>query len=413
MFRFLLFSVLTYTALLLFSGCQFFQENDATIGISWDNKSVKRNIQTSYIQVPAGKYDEIFNEVIGEEEWKTAQELFKKRAGIVKFMEGDVFSVTTTGDRVLSYDLHNYKNRSSGQKISFEKVGSRFKKEVDDIALEIKTVVKHFTIEKSFSKDYPAFYEMARERLLWDWGILDNLQPGDSIALLIKGIFDSDIIVHNFGILGFSIKSTTLGKFSLIAFRDFLYGDYFTTTNRIVLSPPGELRTPIDSGRITSFFGYRKDPFNRRKRFHNGIDIKAKKNAPVRAAADGIVTFVGRKGRLGKAVVINHGNGMKTLYGHLNSYLTRSGNHVLKGEVIAGAGNTGRSTATHLHFTVLVDGKPVNPLNYTYERVWTPPFDINGKFRSTSIARASYLEESMNREHTIYINEKIADANPK
>ena len=408
--RFLFFPVITYTAFLLFSGCQLFQENDANIGISWDNKSGKRNIQTSYIQVPAGKYDEIFNEVVGEEEWKTARTLFKKRAGIVKFMAGDVFSITTTGNRVLSFDLHNYRNRSSGQKITFEKVGNHYKKEVDDIALEIKTVVRHFTIKESFSKDYPDFYEMAKERLLWDWGILDDLKQGDSIALLIKGIFDNDIIVHNFGILGFAIKSASMGEFSLVAFRDYLYGDYFTTTNRIVLSPPGKLRTPLDSGRITSFYGYRKDPFNRRRRFHNGIDIKAKKNAPVRAADNGVVTFVGRKGGLGKAIVINHGNGIKTIYGHLNRYLTRSGKHVQKGEVIAGAGNTGRSTATHLHFTVLVDGKSVNPLTYTYERVWTPPFDINGDFRSISIARAGFLEEAINKNKTFYIKEKIADA---
>lgn len=413
MFRFLLSAVLTYTALLLFSGCQFFQEHDAQIGVSWDNESVKRNIHTSYIQVPSGNYKEIFEEVIGKEEWKTAEELFRKKAGIIKFMEGDVFSVTTSGDRVLSYDLHNYRNRTSGQKISFEKVGKRFKKEVDDIALEVKTVVKHFTIKNSFSQDYPEFYDMAKERLVWDWGILDKLQKDDTIALLIKGIFDNDIIVHNFGILGVSVKSTTIGDFSLAAFRDYLYGDYFTVSNRVVLSPPGELRTPIDSGRITSYFGYRKDPFNRRRKFHNGIDIKAKRNAPVRAAADGVVTYIGRKGRLGKTVVINHGNGMKTLYGHLNRYLTRSGRKVLKGEVIAGAGSTGRSTANHLHFTVLVNGKAVNPLSFTYERVWTPPFDINGQFRNISIARASYLEESMNRGRTIYINEKIAGADSK
>ena len=163
--RFLFFPVITYTAFLLFSGCQLFQENDANIGISWDNKSGKRNIQTSYIQVPAGKYDEIFNEVVGEEEWKTARTLFKKRAGIVKFMAGDVFSITTTGNRVLSFDLHNYRNRSSGQKITFEKVGNHYKKEVDDIALEIKTVVRHFTIKESFSKDYPDFYEIHKDRI--------------------------------------------------------------------------------------------------------------------------------------------------------------------------------------------------------------------------------------------------------
>lgn len=413
MFRYLLLTVVTYTAILTFSGCQFFQEHDANIGISWDNKGAKRNIHTSYIQVPAGNYKEIFEEVIGEDEWKTAEELFRKKAGIIKFMEGDVFSVTTSGNKVLSYDLHNYHNRTSGQKISFEKVGKRYEKQVDDIALEIKSVVKHFKIKESFSKDYPEFYEMAKERLLWDWGILDKLEKGDSIALLIKGIFDNDIIVHNFGILGVSVKSKSIGEFALTAFRDYLYGDYFTISNRVVLSPPGELRTPIDSGRITSFYGYRKDPFNRRRKFHNGIDIKAKRNTPVRAAADGVVTYVGRKGRLGKTVVINHGNGMKTLYGHLNSYLTRSGNKVLKGEVIAGAGSTGRSTATHLHFTVLVDGKPVNPLKFTYERVWTAPFDINGQFRDVSIARAGYLEESIHRERTIYVEEKIADAASK
>jgi len=387
----------------------FHFRNDTNLHVFWSNKSGKRKVETVYVQVPDGKYDEIFTEMFGEEDWNTAKDLFRKKAGITRFMTGDIFSVTTSGNKVTSFDLHNYRNRVSGEKISFFRKGNRFEKQTTDINLEVKTVVKFFKIKKSLFEDDPQFYEIARERLIWDWGILEKLLPGDTISFMVKGIFDNDIIVHTFGILGFSVRSETMGDFTMTAFRDAQYGDYFISGHGMMLSPVGQFRAPIDSGRISSPYGYRRDPFNKRKRFHNGVDIIAKRDAPVRAAEGGVVSFVGRKGRLGKTVVVEHGNGLKTIYGHLNRYLVTSGMEVQKGEVIGGVGSTGRSTAPHLHFTVLHDGKSVDPMQFTYERVWSAPFDIAGNFRKVSVSRASQLEEVMDKEKTMFVKEKYAD----
>lgn len=405
--------VLTVPVVAILAAVIFFSQNKrGDISINWENKSTSGIMNTSYIQVPEGKYNDTFSEILGPENWETAKLLYRKQAGITSFMPGDIFSMTTDGGRLVSFGLHNYKNRSAGEKISFRKKGGRYIKELSELTLEVKTVVKYFTVKKSFPEDDPLFYAMAKERLVWDWGILDKLMPGDSVSFMIKGIFDKDILVYTFGILGFSVRSVRMGDFTLTAFRDTFYGDYFVTGSRMMLSPQGQFRTPIDSGRITSYFGFRKDPFNNSKRFHNGVDIIAKTDTPVRAADSGTVNFAGVKGNYGNTIVLDHGDGIKTMYAHLNRYLVASGQTVAKGEVIAGAGNSGRSTSAHLHFSVLVDGKQVDPLQYTYERIWYAPFDISGEFRSVSVSRAIQLEEAMDKKKSLSIKEQFANLSP-
>jgi murein DD-endopeptidase MepM/ murein hydrolase activator NlpD len=118
------------------------------------------------------------------------------------------------------------------------------------------------------------------------------------------------------------------------------------------------------TGWTSSRFGYRISPFTAAKEFHQGIDIATRTDTPIVAPADGTVTFVGRKGRLGKTMLIDHGNGMLTRYGHLNKYLVKRGAPVKRGEKIALVGNSGRSTAPHLHYEVHLNGLPVNPKKY-------------------------------------------------
>lgn len=120
------------------------------------------------------------------------------------------------------------------------------------------------------------------------------------------------------------------------------------------------------SGPISSPFGYRRNPFGGwSSEFHNGIDIATSYGTAVRAAASGTVTFSGWDGYWGRRVEINHGDGIVTFYAHNSRLTVKPGATVEKGEVIAYSGNTGRSTGTHLHYTVFKDGVPVNPLNYT------------------------------------------------
>jgi LysM repeat protein len=125
------------------------------------------------------------------------------------------------------------------------------------------------------------------------------------------------------------------------------------------------LRSPL-AGRYTSLVGKRVDPFTGDARFHNGVDIKAPFNSLVAAAADGTVTLAGWNGGFGKCVVIDHANGLRTLYGHLNTLLVHVGQKVVQHQYIGRVGATGRTTGPHLHFTIWKDGKLQDPLKYLW-----------------------------------------------
>jgi murein DD-endopeptidase MepM/ murein hydrolase activator NlpD len=121
---------------------------------------------------------------------------------------------------------------------------------------------------------------------------------------------------------------------------------------------------PVESGYISSFFGKRPDPFTGETAFHAGIDFAGAPGTRVLAAADGIVSFAGRDKSYGKLVEITHGNGYVTRYAHNSSLLVEAGQTVRRGDPLALMGSTGRSTGTHMHFEVLRDGRPVNPMAF-------------------------------------------------
>lgn len=112
---------------------------------------------------------------------------------------------------------------------------------------------------------------------------------------------------------------------------------------------------------ISSGFGYRRDPFTGRSAMHKGLDFRGPRGAPIYAAADGRVTFVGRKSGYGNVVEIDHGNGLTTRYAHMSKFSARVGQEVDAGHVIGAIGSTGRSTGPHLHFEVRINGRAVNP----------------------------------------------------
>ena len=120
-------------------------------------------------------------------------------------------------------------------------------------------------------------------------------------------------------------------------------------------------------GWLTSRYGYRVSPFTGRKQLHAGIDIAAASGTSIYAPARGRVSFVGRKGPLGKTVVLDHGFGVKTVYGHTKEIHVSTGETVERGQEIAAIGSTGRSTGPHLHYVVEVNGKTRDPLDYIFD----------------------------------------------
>ena len=125
----------------------------------------------------------------------------------------------------------------------------------------------------------------------------------------------------------------------------------------------GQLGWPV-SGEITSPYGYRVHPIWGTTLYHSGIDIGVDEGTPVHAADGGVVVWSGWIGGYGYAVVIDHGNGLSTLYGHNSELAVDEGQSVAKGQVISYAGSTGNSTGPHVHFEVRVNGDPVDPMGY-------------------------------------------------
>jgi murein DD-endopeptidase MepM/ murein hydrolase activator NlpD len=121
-------------------------------------------------------------------------------------------------------------------------------------------------------------------------------------------------------------------------------------------------------GWLSSRVGPRRDPFTGGPDYHSGLDIAGEKDQPVYATASGTVTHVGRQGAYGQLIVIDHGFGLETRYGHLGQYKVTVGDRVKRGDVIGLVGKTGRATSYHLHYEVLANGKILNPLQLLTQR---------------------------------------------
>ncbi|HNW58053.1 MAG TPA: M23 family metallopeptidase [bacterium] len=147
--------------------------------------------------------------------------------------------------------------------------------------------------------------------------------------------------------------------------RQEIMNEYYSNLRRLKQTP--SIR-PLGGGRVTDKFGYRLDPFIDRFKHHEGVDFSAPRGTEVYAAADGKVVEVVTNYRpnydYGKYVLINHGFGRLTRYAHLESIAVKPGQTINRYTVIGRVGDTGRSTGPHLHYEVIVDGKPVDPFQY-------------------------------------------------
>jgi len=122
--------------------------------------------------------------------------------------------------------------------------------------------------------------------------------------------------------------------------------------------------SPVNAAYNSSSYGWRIDPFTGSKAFHEGLDFSADIGTPIRAAADGIVSLAEVSGGYGNLVKIDHGSGLETRYGHASKIFVKAGERVVKGQVIAEVGNTGRSTGPHLHYEIRLNGNALDPREY-------------------------------------------------
>lgn len=143
------------------------------------------------------------------------------------------------------------------------------------------------------------------------------------------------------------------------------FESYIARVQQELQREPGEvLIVKPANGRLTSKFGPRKLKFEKKARQHNGLDLAAAKGTPVKASGSGQVVAVGWRGAYGRVVEIDHGQGLTTIYAHLDKYIVKKGQKIAAGQDIGQMGNTGRSTGPHLHFEVRVNNIPIDPLKF-------------------------------------------------
>ena len=131
-----------------------------------------------------------------------------------------------------------------------------------------------------------------------------------------------------------------------------------------------------DLKRLSSFFGYRLDPFYKVRKFHKGVDFSAPTGTEIYSTGDGVVVEAKKSRRnYGNTLIIDHDYGYKTIYAHIHEFKVKKGERVRRGQVIATVGNTGKSTAPHLHYEIHKNGKAVNPIHYFYNDLTPAQYD--------------------------------------
>ena len=150
-----------------------------------------------------------------------------------------------------------------------------------------------------------------------------------------------------------------MGEDDIISNDIFEKATHFETLRERFLSVP--LSGPMDRYYVTSGYGYRKDPYTKRRAFHKGIDLGAPWGTEIKTTAAGKVSFVGRYGSYGKSVFVDHGFGIETRYAHLSKIFVKEGEELSLGDALGKIGNTGRSTGKHLHYEIKIKNKARNP----------------------------------------------------
>jgi murein DD-endopeptidase MepM/ murein hydrolase activator NlpD len=157
------------------------------------------------------------------------------------------------------------------------------------------------------------------------------------------------------------VERVARGVESRTDYLDVVESELMSAQVRTALLPHN---TPVTSGFVGSGFGSRLDPFSGQMAMHAGLDFAAPVGTPILAAAGGVVSLSEYNPAYGNMIVVDHGNGLQTLYAHASKLQVRAGEIVRKGQQIAQVGSTGRSTGAHLHFEVHVNGAPQNPARF-------------------------------------------------
>jgi murein DD-endopeptidase MepM/ murein hydrolase activator NlpD len=234
---------------------------------------------------------------------------------------------------------------------------------------------------------------LANEIFGWDIDFALDIRQGDEFSVLYQRRFQDGAYVSDGRVL--AAEFVNRGRTHRAVWFESADGEvhgYFTPDGKGMRK--AFLRAPLDFTRISSRFNpNRRHPISGKVRAHRGIDYAAPTGTPIWAAGDGRIEFAGRKGGYGNAVIINHGKGITTLYGHMSRFAktSRSGRPVRQGELIGYVGSTGASTGPHLHYEYRIKGVHKNPANIPMPRTEIPSGYL-AEFRSHAEVALAQLQ---------------------
>jgi murein DD-endopeptidase MepM/ murein hydrolase activator NlpD len=240
-----------------------------------------------------------------------------------------------------------------------KKIYSNLFKTIDE-SLQAVTALKMFSYHIAMKKEEGQFYYNINKEVK-----ISTLETLDKRIAFLEDVFKKTKAfklgklnkVYEEKNIGGPLEE--LGADDIISNEIFEKSAYFEILKKRLLSVP--LSGPMNTYYVTSGYGYRKDPYTKRRAFHKGIDLGAPWGTEIMTTAVGKVSFVGRYGSYGKSVFVDHGYGIETRYAHLSKILVEEGQSLLLGDTIGKIGNTGRSTGKHLHYEIKINKKSMNP----------------------------------------------------
>lgn len=253
--------------------------------------------------------------------------------------------------------------------LSVTRVDEGFKSEVIETPVDVQEVHAEGTIDSSLFASARAagvspdlVLQMANDIFGWEIDFALDIQPGDKFNLVYEQKYRDGKFIGNGRILAADFMNAgTLHRSVYFASKDGQVADYFAPDGRSMRR--AFLRAPLEFTRISSNFNpKRRHPILNTIRAHKGVDYAASTGTVIKAAGDGRVAFVGTKGGYGRVVILEHGGGVSTLYGHMSRFAgIRAGQRVRQGSTIGFVGSSGAATGPHLHYEYLVNGVHKNP----------------------------------------------------
>jgi len=333
------------------------------------------------------------------------------RASLDRLRPGDTIDLTHQDGQVTSLS----RRISETEILSVTRDGDGFASEIIATPVEIRSIRAHGSIDSSLFVAARAagvsaelVMQLATDIFGWKIDFALEIQPGDTFDLVYEQKYRDGEYIGDGRIL--AADFTNEGKqYRALFFKssDGKIDDYFGPDGRSMRRQ--FLRAPLDFTRISSNFNLRRrHPILNTIRAHKGVDYAAPTGTLIKAAGEGRVAFVGTKGGYGKAVILDHGSGITTLYGHMSRFASglRQGQRVNQGQAIGYVGSTGAATGPHLHYEYRINGVHKNPRTVPLPDAKPIPDQYMAEFQS----RAGTLFAELDRAHDAAVSAVPASA---